>query len=188
MRVLAFDPGADRMGYALLETGPKEVMSGHEAHPPSGIKGVEKLEGETYQDHRIRIIEFWAHTANEFVKIFQPDIIVNEIVPPTGGNIGNLIHRQKAMTAITAVQVVAIQSGIEIKQIAASTVKKHIGGTGKATKVAVRNGVIELIPSTERFKPEWKTVFDHSDAFAVGLTALGYKIESKRTKRANSKA
>ena len=169
------------MGYALLETGPKEVVSGIEVCPPSGIKGVEKIEGETYQDHKLRIIEFWAHTANEFVKIFKPDIIANEIVPPTGGNIGNLIHRQKAMTAITAVQVVAIQSGIQIKQIAASTIKKNIGGSGKATKVAVRNGVIELLPSTERFKPEWKKVFDHSDAFAVGLTALGYKIE-KRTK------
>ena len=181
MRVLAFDPGADRMGYALLETGPKEVMSGVEVHPSSGIKGVEKNEGETYQDHRLRIIEFWAHTANSFIEEFKPDIIVNEIVPPTGGNIANLIHRQKAMAAITAVQVVAIQSGIEIKQIAASTIKKNIGGSGKATKVAVRNGVLELLPTTERFKPEWKKVFDHSDAFAVGLTALGYKNE-KRTK------
>lgn len=187
MRVLAFDPGADRMGYALIETGPKEVMSGSEAILGSGIRGVEKEEGETYQDHRIRIIEYWAHTANEFIKCFKPDLIANEIVPPTGGNISNLIHRQKAMTAITAVQVVAVQSGIQIKQIAASTVKKNIGGSGKATKVAVRNGVIELLPSTERFKPEWKKIFDHSDAFAVGLTALGYKIE-KRTKRTNTKA
>jgi Holliday junction resolvasome RuvABC endonuclease subunit len=181
MRVLAFDPGADRMGYALLETGPKEITSGIESHPSSGIKGVEKLEGETYQDHKLRIIEYWAHTSNDLIKFFKPDIIANEIVPPTGGNVGNVIHRQKAMTAITAVQVVAIQSGIKIKQIAASTVKKNIGGSGTATKVAVRNGVIELLPSTERFKPEWKKVFDHSDAFAVGLTALGYKIE-KRTK------
>jgi Holliday junction resolvasome RuvABC endonuclease subunit len=177
MRVLAFDPGADRMGYALLETGPKEIMSGMESHPSSGIKGVEKLEGETYQDHRLRIIEYWAHTTNDLIKLFEPDMIVNEIVPPTGGNIGNLIHRQKAMAAITAVQVVAIQSGIQIKQIAASTVKKQIGGSGKATKVAVRNGVLKLLPSTERFKPEWKSVFDHSDAFAVGLTSLGYKNE-----------
>jgi len=181
VRVLAFDPGADRMGYALLETGPKEVFSGDESFLTSGIKGVLKNDGETYQDHKLRIIEYWAHTANDLIKLFKPDIIANEIVPPTGGNIGNLIHRQKAMTAITAVQVVAIQSGIEIKQIAASTVKKNIGGSGKATKVAVRNGVIELLPSTERFKPEWKKVFDHCDAFAVGLTALGYKIE-KRTK------
>jgi Holliday junction resolvasome RuvABC endonuclease subunit len=180
MRVLAFDPGADRMGYALLETGPKEVMAGVEEFPSSGIKSVVKAEGETYQDHRLRIIEYWAHTTNNFIKLFKPDIIANEIVPPTGGNVGNLIHRQKAMAAITAVQVVAVQSDIEIKQIAASTVKKHIGGSGKATKVAVRNGVIQLLPSTERFKPEWKSVFDHSDAFAVGLTALGYKIE-KRT-------
>jgi hypothetical protein len=181
MRVLAFDPGADRMGYALLETGPKEVMSGMDLMPGSGIKGVEKQEDETYQAHRLRIIAYWAHTTNDFIKEFKPDIIASEIVPPTGGNVGNVIHRQKAMAAITAVQVVAIQSGIEIKQIAASTIKKNIGGSGKATKVAVRNGVIQLLPSVERFKPEWKKVFDHSDAFAVGLTALGYKIE-KRTK------
>lgn len=181
MRVLAFDPGADRMGYALLEIGPKEIVSGSERIDSSGILGVAKNEGETYQDHRLRIVEYWAHTANTFIKTFKPDIIVNEIVPPTGGNVANLIHRQKAMSAITAVQVVAFQSNIEIKQIAASTVKKAIGGSGSATKVAVRNGVIQLLPSTERFKNEWKTIFDHSDAFAIALTALGYKSE-KRTK------
>ena len=185
MRVLAFDPGADRMGFALLETGPKEVMSGMDHIPSSGIKGVEKEEGESYQDHRLRIVEYWAHTANNFIELFKPDIIANEIVPPTGGNMGNIVHRQKALTAITTVQVVAIQSGIKIQQIAASTVKKNIGGDGKATKVAVRNGVIKLLPSTERFKPEWKKVFDHSDAFAIGLTALGYKIDNERT---NTKA
>lgn len=176
MRVLAFDPGADRMGYALLETGPKEIMSGMDM-PGSGIKGITKQDEETYQEHRLRIIEYWADTTIDFIKQFKPDMIANEIVPPTGGNAGNVVHRQKAMAAITTVQVVAIQSGIQIKQIAASTVKKNIGGSGKASKVAVRNGVIQLLPSTERFKPDWKKVFDHSDAFAVGLTALGYKIE-----------
>jgi Holliday junction resolvasome RuvABC endonuclease subunit len=90
-----------------------------------------------------------------------------------------MIHRQKAMAAITTVQVVAFQNNIPIKQIAATTVKKAVGGSGKATKVAVKNGVFNLIPSTTKFKEEWKKIYDHSDAFAVGLTELGYKNERK---------
>jgi len=185
MRILAFDPGANRMGYALLEEGPKEVLSG--TTDTSGIVELEKDENETYQAHRLRIIEYWSKYTQNMINEFKPDIVANEIVPPTGGNAANVIHRQKAMAAITTVQVIAFQNGIPIKQVAASTVKKAIGGSGKATKVAVRNGVFSLLPSTMRFKNEWKKVHDHSDAFAVGLTVLGQEIE-KRTNRADSKA
>lgn len=181
MRVLAFDPGADRMGYAVLDSGPKEVSLKLNNVPGSGIVSLTKLDDETYQEHRLRIIKHWEHQTQILISCFKPDFIANEIVPPTGGTGGNIVHRQKALAAITTVQVVAIQNQIKIEQFAASTVKKAIGGQGKATKVAVRNGVIKLLPSTERFKEQWKKVFDHSDAFAVGLTALGYKIE-KRTK------
>ena len=181
MRVLAFDPGADRMGYAVIDSGPEEVIPTKGNVLGSGIVSLVKLDDETYQDHRLRIIEHWAEQAQILITYFKPDFIANEIVPPTGGTGGNIVHRQKALAAITAVQVVAIQNQINIQQYAASTVKKAIGGQGKATKVAVRNGVIQLLPSTERFKEQWKKVFDHSDAFAVGLTSLGYKIE-KRTK------
>jgi hypothetical protein len=184
MRILAFDPGANRMGYAAIDLGPKEVKSKTDS---SGIGGLDQNKDETYQDHRLRIIEYWAHFAQNLISEFKPDIIANEIVPPTGGNMANMIHRQKAMAAITTVQVIAFQNNIPIKQVAASTVKKAIGGSGKATKIAVRNGVFELIPSTERFKNEWKTVHDHSDAFAVGLTVLGHKIERKRSNK-NPKA
>ena len=176
MRVLAFDPGANRMGYAVLDSGPKEVES---KFPSSGIAGVLQEEGETYQGHRLRIIAFWIDFTQDLINEFKPDIIVNEIVPPTGGNSANMIHRQKAMAAITTVQVVAFQNNIPIKQIAATTVKKAVGGSGKATKVAVKNGVFNLIPSTTKFKEEWKKIYDHSDAFAVGLTELGYKNERK---------
>jgi crossover junction endodeoxyribonuclease RuvC len=184
MRVLAFDPGANRMGYAVIDEGPKEAASKTEA--ASGIAGFQQDENETYQEHRLRIIKYWAEYGQELINQFKPDIIASEIVPPTGGNSANMIHRQKAMAAITAVQVVALQNNIPIKQVAATTVKKAIGGSGKATKIAVRNGVYVLLPSTLRFKEEWKKIHDHSDAFAVGLTVLGHKIE-KRTKRADSK-
>ena len=177
MKVLAFDPGADRMGYAVVESGPKEVIPKSGVILGSNIVSLPKLDDETYQEHRLRIIKHWSDQAQLLITYFKPDFIANEIVPPTGGTGGNIVHRQKAMAAITTVQVVAIQNHINIQQFAASTVKKAIGGKGTATKVAVRNGVIELLPSTERFKDQWKKVFDQSDAFAVGLTALGYKIE-----------
>lgn len=175
MIVLSFDPGAERMGYAVLEQGKNKDIK----RLGYGQLGVQRQRNkqnkqEAYHEYRMKVIDFWLEEAPILINSFKPDIIVNEIVPVVGG--GNFVvatQSQLASTAITVVQTVAKQIGVPIEQIGATTVKAKIGGGKKATKVAVRNGVFKIMPELEVHKKEWTKVFDISDAFAIGLTHLG---------------
>jgi Holliday junction resolvasome RuvABC endonuclease subunit len=173
MRVIGIDPGAERLGWAVVESGatPKEVAVGI-----YGLKRHGNEKKEPYHEYRLRLIEYWRVRAEELLNSFKPDIMYNEIVPVVGG--GNFVaatQSQLASTALTVLQLEAFRQGIEVKQIGANTVKKNIGGGKKATKVKVRNGVYRLLPTTERFKKEWVKVHDSSDACAIALCGLGYK-------------
>ena len=173
MRVLGIDPGAERLGWAIVESGkpPKEVAVGI-----SGLQRSGNGSKEPYHEYRLRLIEYWSVESVSLLEQYSPDALYNEIVPVVGGgNFFAATQSQLASTALTVIQLEAIRRGIEVKQFGANTVKKNIGGGKKATKVKVRNGVYRLLPSTERFRKEWVKVHDSSDACAVALTGLGYK-------------
>lgn len=176
MRVLAFDPGAERCGYACLEPGPVYVGS--------GINGVKREKGEKYQDYRLRLIQFWTTNTARLLRSLKPELVVTEIVPAVGG--GNFViatQSQLAAAAATVIQSIAMLNEVPVKQIGATTVKARIGGSNKATKVKVRNGVLELMPEQKVKANEWKTVFDESDAYAIALAHLGYRIKSDANQR-----
>ncbi len=178
MRILAIDPGALRLGFAVLEEGAKNKPPKYVA---SGIYGLErggnKSKPEPFQQYRLRLIDFWIQAAPKLFESHTPDLVVGEIVPAVGGgNFRAATQSQLAETAITVVFVVAKQNGIPVEQIGATSAKRRIGGSKTATKVKVRNGVFKLMPETERYRVAWKRVFDTSDAFAIALTYLGYDI------------
>lgn len=173
MKILAFDPGAERMGFCCLESETDK------SKPPrvfgSGYSGVHREDNEQYQVYRLRLVSFWVTRAQELFTSFSPEEVVSEIVPVVGG--GNFVvatQSQLASTAITTVQAMADLHSIPVSQVGATTVKAKIGGHKKASKVAVRNGVFKIIPKTKVRKPEWTKIFDESDAFAIGLMKLGY--------------
>lgn len=175
MIILSFDPGAERMGYAVLEQDKNKDIK-KLGYGQLGVTRQRNKQNkqEAYHDYRMKVIDFWLAEAPILINSFSPDIIVNEIVPVVGG--GNFVvatQSQLASTAITIVQAVAKQNGIPVEQIGATTVKAKIGGGKKATKVAVRNGVFKIMPELEVHKKEWTKVFDISDAFAIGFTYLG---------------
>lgn len=177
MRILGIDPGAERLGWAVLDSGddPKEVAIGI-----SGLKRGDNEKKEPYHEYRLRLLGYWVEEAPALFDEYEPDLLVNEIVPVVGG--GNFVaatQSQLATAALTVIQIEAMSRGIPIEQLGATTVKKKIGGDKKATKVRVRNGVYELLPSTLRFKKEWVKVFDSSDACAIALCQMGYNANSK---------
>lgn len=108
---------------------------------------------------------------------------MNEIIPaPQGSNFGALAQMNLAATVITTIQSIAYMLKLEVHQIAANKVKNKIGGSGNASKVKVRNGVYTILPETKTLTTNnWSKVFDESDAFAVGLTYLGYNIKDVKT-------
>lgn len=182
MIVLAFDPGAFRMGYAVLQQ--EEGESKGCKRLGSGFLGLVRESNESgtekYQDYRMRLIDFWISETPRLLNSYKPDVVVNEIIPAVGG--GNFVvatQSQLAATAITTVQTVVRQQGIKVEQLGATTVKSKIGGKKSASKAAVRNGVIKLLPETKEFKKQWTQYFDEADAHAIGLTYLGYSNGSR---------
>lgn len=171
MRVLGLDPGALRMGYACIEAdGPSYYLAA------SGIKGLARGENEDFQDFRLRLIDYWCEQFPTILDLWRPNLIVSETVPAVGG--GNFIaatQSELAKTAITTCQAIAFLNSYEWKQIAANSIKKRLTGNAKATKVGVRNAVIEIFPELAPRKKELTTYADESDAIGTSLVGAGYK-------------
>jgi Holliday junction resolvasome RuvABC endonuclease subunit len=161
MRVLGIDPGAERLGWAEVEDG---------VYLDSGLITLPRNKpSETYQTYRLRIIETYSLYFGQLLDVRPPDLVVCETVPVTGGNLASIIQRQQAATASTVVQSLAYARGILVKQVAANTAKKKLTGNQKATKVAVRNKVIETFPELAPRKREWMKVFDETDAIGIAI-------------------
>lgn len=165
MNVLALDPGAKRMGYALLEHGP--------IYQVSGIIGLERG-NESYHAYRLNLINYFEEWADNFLAVFDPDVVVSELLPVKGFR--DMSQALLAATAITTVQTVAMGRNVVVAQVPAQTVKMAMTGVARATKVKVRNGVVDLLPELEpKRMGSWTKEFDEPDAIAVGLTYLGYE-------------
>lgn len=172
MRVLGFDPGAERMGWASLEYENSEItyhMSGVISIPKGNLKP---------QQYKLELVVTLAHWVPTLLDLTEPDEVASEIVPSVGGG-GFMASTQgyQANTAITVVHTIACLSGLPVIQYGANTVQKRIAiGTkpgGKVSKVQVRNGVIQLFPELEPRKREWVKIFEEPDAIAVAATHVG---------------
>jgi Holliday junction resolvasome RuvABC endonuclease subunit len=171
-RFLSYDSGAERMGWSVLEgdgqTAPVYLDSGIVRLPIGKMK---------YQEYKLHVIEQWTHIAPAQFARYAPDAIACEIIPAVGFN--NSTQAELAKAAIVTVMAMAFDRYIPVYQISAVTVKKHIGGHGKATKVQVRDGVIELLPELAGRRYEWqdsKKTMDEPDALGIGLAKLGYSL------------
>jgi Holliday junction resolvasome RuvABC endonuclease subunit len=177
-RVLAFDPGFQRMGWASIGWDRGSLyyhMSGVFHLDPILEKVVSS--GSKYQQRRIDYVESLAYALPTLFDLTQPDAVVNETVPAVGSFNGTQMYL--ANVAITVVQTIACQRGLPVSQIGATSVHskffpKH---KGKVTKPKLRNAVIELFPELAPRKSEWtgKTaIYEEPDAIAIGAVELGY--------------
>lgn len=174
MRVLSFDGGAERMGWAMVSR--VAVVNGEPAlyYHMSGLLSLSKGATEKYQDYRLRLITEVATSVPALIEMWDPDIIVTETLPPTG--FGSPFQSYLTNVSLSVVQTLAFQAEIPIEQISARTVQSRIAirGSGKKiTKPQVRNGVIRVFPELEERRSEWTKVFDEPDAIAIGAVYLG---------------
>lgn len=176
MRVLSLDVGSKRMGWGVIYKGglgwsPYQYIA-------SGVLGLDQEPDQKFNDYRLQIIEYWVSVGQNLIDLYQPDLVVNEIMPMVDPQRGRSAATQSvlAISAITAFQTICVLNKVPVKQLAAVTVKKRITGDAKATKVQVRNGLFTMIPMLESLKkPLWKgnTKWeDESDAVAVGVAYL----------------
>lgn len=77
-----------------------------------------------------------------FIDLVRPDVIFSETIPV--GKLGS--SDSQVVAAVTTCHVLAIQFGIEWRNIAANTVKKELTGDYRASKTLVRNTILDMFP------------------------------------------
>lgn len=151
MRVLAIDPGYDRLGVAIIEGNASKptVLWSDCVIPPKGAR-----------EERLAYVH---DTVMRVAKEHAPDFLALE----------SLYFSTNKKTALGvaeargAVLSAASESGLSVREVAPGTVKVAVTGDGRADKKAIAR-MVPLLVSL----PAKKRLDDEFDAIAVGITAL----------------
>lgn len=152
MKILAFDPGFERLGVAVLErTAGRDTLVHSEClQTPKILSFAERLAALGTEVESL----ITAHT---------PDVVALE----------SIFFEKNAKTAINVAAVrgvlayIAAKRGLPLHEYTPLQVKVAVTGYGKSDKTAVAAMVPRLIALPER-----KRLDDEVDAIAVGLTCL----------------
>lgn len=156
MRVLAFDPGFERLGVAIVEKNP----------PTGGGKDI-LLHSECIRTSAslpfAKRLQMLGAEAERLIKEYAPGVVALEEV----------FFEKNAKTAMQVAEVrgalcyIAGAAGKEVCQYTPLEVKVAVTGYGKSDKKAVALMVGRLVTL-----PQKKRLDDELDAIAVGLTCL----------------
>lgn len=154
MRVLAFDPGYDRLGIALLDHyDDKEVLVFSECFMTEKSLTLSK---------RIGLL---GERVEKLIKEHAPEIVAIE----------TLFFNKNIKTAIGVAQArgvilfLAERAGCIVSEYGPQEIKVAVTGYGKSDKGAVIDMVKRLIPEAPESAHD-----DEYDAIAVGITALAH--------------
>lgn len=158
MRILAFDPGYERLGVAVVEKSKKEELLYSDC-----IRTSAKAEFS----ERLRQL---GTVAEDLIKKWQPDAVALEEV----------YFEKNAKTAMQVAEVrgmltyIAAKAGLVVHQYTPAEVKVAVTGHGQSDKRAVAAMVVRLVvlPKNPSTSLRVKRLDDEVDAIAVGLTCL----------------
>ena len=164
MRVLAFDPGYERLGVAVLEKQPRrsEVGAPTKASGKEVLLYSECIRTEAKSDFAIRLGELGA-AAEALIKKWKPDVVALEEV----------FFEKNAKTAMNVSAVrgmllyVAASRGLPAHEYTPPQVKAAVTGYGRGSKAAIALMVPKLVALPPRVRLD-----DELDAIAVGITCL----------------
>lgn len=168
VRIIGIDPGAKRCGFSVLDfdlDGSTDQFS-NPRFVASGIFGLSRKDEiqETYSAYKMRLITNAIEVFQRKIEEHNPDLFIFEFLPVT--NVGAAAgQRLLAFAVATVGQVMAELSGVYWSEITASTVKKQMTGHGMATKVQVKNAVLEVFPELKSNK----YLADETDALAIPI-------------------
>jgi len=154
MRVLAVDPGYDRLGVAVIEHGPSK-----ESLIYSGC-----IETDRRQSLADRLLNI-GYVFEKLIHKHKPDCI----------GIETLFFNKNQTTAIAVAQArgtiiyLAKKNNCEVKEFGPQEIKVAVTGYGKSDKNAVIEMVKRLIPEAPQ-----KALDDEYDAIAIGITTLAH--------------
>lgn len=151
MKVLAIDPGYDRLGIAVVEGDPSRptVVWSDCVTPPKGEK-----------EERLAAVERAVAVA---IQEYGPDVFALETLFFSTNKktaIGVAEARGAALAAAGA-------AGVRVVEFSPGTVKLAVTGDGRADKAAIAR----MVPRLVTLSPK-KRLDDELDAIAVGIAAL----------------
>lgn len=152
MRVIAVDPGYDRLGVALLEGSAVQQKLLHS----------ELVETNRKDTHERRLVQI-AESLCRLCETYSPSHLAIE----------TLIFAQNKTSALGVAEargVVLLEAGkrlLPVIELSPQAVKIAVTGYGKSDKQAVHKMVSRLIPLPNR-----KMIDDEVDAIALGVAAL----------------
>ncbi|MBL1217575.1 MAG: crossover junction endodeoxyribonuclease RuvC [Planctomycetes bacterium] len=160
MRILGVDPGLRFTGYGCVETSGSD--SARFPFDPNLVEaGVLKLpHRDPIHD---RLVTLHADLL-ELLGRLKPDCVAVEKL---------YAHYAHPTTAIKmghargVILLTASEAGYELRELAATEVKKSVTGNGHASKQQVRSAVQAILGVTEQLEP-----LDVSDALAIAITTL----------------
>ncbi len=152
MRVLAFDPGFERLGVAVIEKadGKEALLHSECVRTPASLSFPERL----------RLL---GEEAEALIKKWQPDAVALE----------HIFFEKNAKTAIGVARVsgmlayIAASKELPVFEYTPLEVKVAVTGYGKSDKAAVGMMVKKLVSIPVKTRLD-----DELDAIAIGLTCL----------------
>lgn len=155
-RILAIDPGTREMGIALMDKG-KPVYY--------GVKTIKKRLSphETLKAARQVVLRL--------IRDFAPKTLVVEKAFFANNRNAALLN-----VLVDDIKAMGKRKGIKVLSYAPNTVKKFIGGNGRASKIEVAKVIIAQFPELKVYLPQdrkWKEKFHLNmfDAIALGMLA-----------------
>ncbi len=155
MRILAIDPGYDRLGIAVLEgSGSRPILVWSDCiTPPKGKS-----------EDRLAAISSAVSTA---IQTYAPSVLAIETLFFS-------VNKKTAMGVAQARGAVLSAAGaasLPVVEYSPQQVKNAVTGNGRADKAAVARMIPRLLTLTEK-----KRTDDEFDAIAIGITALAVGI------------
>lgn len=151
MKILAIDPGYERVGVAILEkvSGQKEILLFSEC-----IQTDKKFE------HSERLFQIKTEL-EKIIKKYKPKYLAIE----------NLFFSKNQKTAMLvaeargAILVTAKSHGLEVSEFTPNSIKVAVTGYGKSDKKTIINFLPKLVQINKKIKHD-----DEFDAIATGIT------------------
>lgn len=154
LRILAIDPGYDRVGIAILEKNPKESVIFSECFTTKA--------SEPFVERLFRVCQ----EISRVITLYNPTELAIE----------NLFLEKNQKTAMRvseargAILYQARAHNLSISEYTPLQIKTATTGYGKATKDQVTLMVQRIIPNTRTISQD-----DEMDAIAIGITHFAYR-------------
>ena len=155
MRIIAIDPGYERLGIAVLEkvSGKEQLVFSECFKTNATLEFIERLELVGREVERV-------------ISEYKPEVLAIE-------NLFIATNQKTAMRVAEVRGAILYQArllGVPVSEYTPLQIKTATTGYGKATKDQVINMVQKIIPATKSLKQD-----DEMDAIAIGITHYAYQ-------------